>query len=151
MFLGTYEHRLDAKGRISFPARFREVLSSLGDGRLIVTTNVDPGARCLVAYPMGEWQVFQNRIGDLPQFDENVIRLKRLHVAGAAECVLDRQGRIQLPAALRDYAGCKEGAVIFAGVGSSLEIWDRVLWEKERERAKECLPQINETLARLGL
>lgn len=151
MFLGTYEHRLDTKGRISLPARFREVLSAEGDGRLVITTNVDPGARCLVAYPMAEWQVFQDRIAQLPQFDENVIRLKRLHVAGASECALDRQGRIQLPASLRDYAGCKEGAVIFAGVGASLEIWDRALWEQERERAKACLPQINETLARLGL
>ncbi len=150
MFLGTYEHTLDDKGRISLPARFREVLSANGDSRLILTTNVDPAGRCLVAYPVHEWQAFQQRMADLPQFDENVIRLKRLHIAGAAECATDKQGRILVPPPLRDYANLA-GPVIFAGLGTSIEVWDRRLWHEERERAKASLPAINDALARLGL
>jgi MraZ protein len=150
LFLGTYEHQLDDKGRVSLPARFREALSTSGDARLVLTTNVDPGGSCLVAYPIQEWQSFQERIAALPQFDEAVIRLKRLHVAGASECAPDRQGRILIPPVLREYAGLK-GQVVFAGLGANLEIWDRVRWEEERRQAKESLGAINEAIARLGL
>lgn len=150
MFLGTYEHLLDDKGRVSLPIRFREALSSNGDSRLVLTTNVDPGGPCLVAYPIQEWQAFQERIAALPQFDEAVIRLKRLHVAGACECTPDRQGRILIPPVLREYAGLK-GQIIFAGLGANLEIWERSRWEEERRRAKESLGAINEAIARLGL
>jgi len=150
LLLGTYEHQLDDKGRVSLPARFREVLSTGGDTRLVLTTNVDPAGSCLVAYPIQEWQAFQERISALPQFDEAVIRLKRLHVAGASECVPDRQGRILIPPVLREYAGLK-AQVVFAGLGANLEIWDRARWEEERRQAKESLGSINEAIARLGL
>lgn len=143
---------MDAKGRVSLPARFRELLSSMADARLVLTTNVDPGSQCLVAYPITEWLAFQQRIADLPQFDEAVIRLKRLHIAGACECSADKQGRILVPPMLREYAGLQaRSAVLFAGLGSNIEIWDRSRWEEERNRAKDSLVQINETLARLGL
>jgi len=150
MFLGSYEHNLDVKGRVSLPVRFRELLSTQADQRLILTTNVDPGGRCLVAYPFQEWLAFQEKIASLPQFEEAVIRLKRLHIAGACECTTDRQGRLLIPPVLREYAGLS-GGVIFAGLGSSIEIWDRHRWEEERERAKQSLPEISDTLARLGL
>jgi MraZ protein len=150
VFIGSYEHTLDDKGRVSLPVRFRELLGANGDSRLILTTNVDPSGRCLVAYPVQEWLAYQERIAGLPQFDENVIRLKRLHIAGASECTADRQGRILVPPLLRDYAALTS-TVIFAGLGSCIELWDRKLWHEERERAKEALPQINDALARLGL
>lgn len=151
MFIGTYEHSLDAKGRISLPVRFRETLQGQGDPRLVITTNVDASGRCLVAYTYAEWLAFQEKIADLPQFDEAVIRLKRLHIAGACECTPDRQGRILLPPMLREYAGLGEGAVVFAGLGSNIEIWDRQRWDDEREQAKQSLPAISDALARLGL
>lgn len=150
MFLGAFEHSLDTKGRVSLPVRFREVLLAQSDARLILTTNVDPGVSCLVAYPIQEWQGFQQKIAGLPQFDENVIRLRRLHIAGACEAVVDRQGRMLIPPMLRQYAGLKD-AIVFAGLGNSIELWDREQWEAERRRAKESLPQINDALARLGL
>ncbi len=141
---------MDEKGRVSLPSRFRDVLSTQADSRLVLTTNVDPSGQCLVAYPLQEWQTFQERIATLPQFDESVIRLKRLHIAGATECTTDRQGRILIPPVLREYAGLK-AQVLFAGLGSNIEIWDRKRWEEERTRAKESLGAINEALARLGL
>jgi len=165
MFLGTYEHSMDAKGRISLPSRFRETLLGQGDPRLVLTTNVDAAGRCLVAYTYPESIAFHEKIADLPQFDENVIRLKRLHIAGAAETTPDRQGRILIPPMLRAYAGLSDDKaqnhgeeskagprqVVFAGLGTTIEIWDRHRWDQERELAKEALPQINEALARLGL
>lgn len=141
---------MDDKGRVALPARFRETLAAGGDPRLVMTTNVDPAGQCLVAYPMKEWLAFQERIAALPQFDEAVIRLKRLHIAGACECSPDRQGRILIPQVLREYAKLTE-QVLFAGLGPSIEVWDRASWEEERKRAKESLPQINEAIARLGL
>ena len=150
MFIGSYEHSLYSKGRVSLPVRFRDLLSTHSDQRLIITTNVDAGGRCLVAYPIQEWMTFQEKIAALPQFEEAVIRLKRLHIAGACEVTLDRQGRILVPPLLREYAGLA-GSVVFAGVGSSIEIWDRGHWEEERERAKLGLPEVSDTLARLGL
>ena len=150
LFLGSYEHAMDDKGRVALPARFRDVLVAAGDSRLILTTNVDPAGQCLVAYTLKEWQAFHERIAGLPQFDEAVIRLKRLHIAGATECSADRQGRILIPPLLREYAGLKS-QVVFAGLGANIEIWDRGRWEEERSRAKESLGAINEALARLGL
>jgi MraZ protein len=141
---------MDSKGRVSLPARFRDVLGSNGDSRLIITTNIDPGVQCLVAYPVKEWMTFHERIAGLPQFDEAVIRLKRLHIAGATEVSTDRQGRILIPPMLREYASLQQ-QVLFAGLGTNLEIWDREKWEEERTNAKGSLVQINETLARLGL
>jgi MraZ protein len=150
MFLGSFEHSLDAKGRVSLPVRFREALSSNGEGRLVLTTNVDPGARCLVAYPNPQWQAFQERLADLPQFDPDVIQLKRLLIGGACEVNLDRQGRILIPPTQREYA-CLEGSVMFAGLGPTVELWDRKLWEEQRTRAQESLPRINDAVSRLGL
>jgi MraZ protein len=150
MFLGSFEHSLDAKRRVALPVRFREVLSSNGETRLVLTGNVDPGAKCLVAYPNAQWQAFQNRLAELPQFDPDVIQLKRLLIGGACEVNLDRQGRILIPPMLRDYAGL-DGSVLFAGLGPTLEMWDRSLWEEQRSRAQESLPQINDSMSRLGL
>lgn len=150
LFIGTYEHSLDPKGRVSLPARFREILATQGDQRLVVTTNVDASGRCLVAYPMPEWMAFQEKISTLPQFEEAVIRLKRLHIAGACECTTDKQGRLLIPPMLREYASLS-GSVVFAGLGNSIEIWDRGRWDEERERAKQSLAEISDTLARLGL
>lgn len=150
MFLGSFEHSLDAKGRVALPVRFREVLSSNGETRLVLTGNVDPGAKCLVAYPNAQWQAFQNRLAELPQFDPDVIQLKRLLIGGASEVNLDRQGRILIPPMLRDYAGL-DGSVLFAGLGPTIELWDRSLWEEQRSRAQESLPRINDSMSRLGL
>ena len=140
---------MDDKGRVSLPARFREMLSTVGDCRLVLTTNLDTEGHCLVAYPIAQWQAFQDKVAAMPQFDRAVILLKRLHFAGATEVTADRQGRILIPQVLRDNAGL-QGPVLFAGIGDKIEIWDREAFEKQRVQAKDSLDQINETLAGLG-
>ncbi len=149
VFLGSYEHTMDDKGRVSLPARFREMLSTVGDCRLVLTTNLDTEGKCLVAYPIPQWEAFQDKVAAMPQFDRAVILLKRLHFAGATEVASDRQGRILIPQALREAAGLT-GAVLFAGIGDKIEIWDSDAFAQQREQAKENLEQINETLLGLG-
>jgi MraZ protein len=101
LFRGRYEHAIDAKGRTSFPAAFREVLNTKGDARLVVTTGLEA---CLVAYPMSEWLAFEERLAQLPQFDRSVAMLRRIYVSGAVECEVDKVGRLLIPAGLRKHA-----------------------------------------------
>jgi MraZ protein len=121
-----------------------------GDSRLVLTTGLD---RCLVAYPMGEWLAFEKRLSELPQFDADVVMLKRIYVSGAVECEVDKVGRILIPAALRKHAGFSRDA-LWAGMGTYVELWAKeefeglrsdVLGDDERRLA------IKQRLAELGL
>jgi len=140
--LGTHHHTLDDKGRVSLPVRFRQ---ALGDGRLILTTNVDSHGRCLVAYPVPGWERFLDRVSHLPEFDENVLLLRRLYIAGAAECTTDSLGRILVPPTLREHAALKRD-VIWAGMGRQIE-----LWAKDRWAALRSDKSLAKRLAKLGL
>ena len=128
MFRGRYEHAIDGKGRTSLPSRFREVLVARGDVRLVITTGLDP---CLVAYPLQEWDGFEERLSKLPQFDEIVALLRRIYVSGAVECEFDKLGRILIPASLRQHAGLKR-ELIWAGMGRNLELWSKKRFEQIR-------------------
>lgn len=150
MFRGRYEHSIDAKGRTSVPSRFREVMVAGGDSRLVLTTGLD---RCLVAYPMGEWLAFERRLSELPQFDADVVMLKRIYVSGAVECELDKVGRILIPAALRKHAGFSRDA-LWAGMGSYVELWAKEEFESLRSDVlgdDERRLAIKKRLAELGL
>lgn len=142
LFLGTHGHTLDDKGRVSLPARFRQ---ALGDGRLILTTNVDSHGRCLVAYPVAAWERFLDRVADLPEFDENVLLLRRLYIAGASECTIDGLGRILVPPTLREHAGLRR-EVIWAGMGRQIELWAKNRWQSLRGDTS-----LAKRLAKLGL
>jgi MraZ protein len=133
VFRGRYEHAIDGKGRTSLPSRFREVLSARGDVRLVITTALDP---CLVAYPLQEWENFEERLSRLPQFDENVTLLRRIYVSGAMECEFDKLGRILIPAPLRQHASLS-GEVVWAGMGQNLEIWSKSRFEQIRSAVLE--------------
>ncbi|MBI2893029.1 MAG: division/cell wall cluster transcriptional repressor MraZ [Deltaproteobacteria bacterium] len=147
MFRGRYEHNVDRKGRTSLPARFREILAARGDERVIVTCGLDP---CLVAYPVAEWQAFEERLAKLPRFEPHVVRIKRLYVSGAIESPVDRQGRILLPAALRDHAGIGRD-VLFAGVVDHIEIWSLDRWREHSQVADEERAPLAKALSDLGL
>jgi MraZ protein len=128
VFRGQYEHAIDGKGRTSLPSRFREVLRSRGESQLVLTTGLD---LCLMAYPLREWDAFEQRLARLPQFDEMVAIVRRVCVSGAVECEIDRQGRILIAASLRQHAGLKR-EVIWAGMGRNLELWSKGRFEKLR-------------------
>jgi MraZ protein len=126
MFRGHYEHAIDAKGRTSLPARFRDVLAAAGDLRLVITPALfDP---CVHAYPIRVWEELEAKIAALPQFDPNVVAFRRRYLSAAVECELDKQGRILIPPSLRDHAGLAK-EVLWAGMGKTAELWSREQWQ----------------------
>ena len=147
MFRGRYEHTIDAKGRTSVPARYRDVLSALGERRIIVTSALDP---CLAAYTTPEWSAFEEKLAKLPSFDPAVKMLKRLYVSGAVECEIDDSGRILIPPSLREHASLGKD-VLWAGAGKYAELWDKGTWQKQLETTEDQRAEMAARLAELGL
>ncbi len=146
MFRGRYEHSIDQKGRLSIPSRFREILGTNYDERLIVT-NFD---NCLWAYPVKEWNKVEEKIAALPQFKPEVKALQRFFISAACECPLDINGRIVVPATLRHYAGLASD-VVLVGMTHRIEIWANERWKKVFEEAQGDLARLSDRLADLGL
>ncbi len=116
--------------------------------RFVVTTAIDP---CLVVYSMREWEAFEAKLATLPQFDRAVINLKRVYVAGATECTLDKHGRLMIPPMLREHMGLQKD-VVWAGMVQTVEIWAKERWLIERTQvACADRERITEKLTELGL
>jgi len=146
VFRGRSNHIIDSKGRISVPARFRDLIKTNGDPRLIVT-NSD---QCLAVYTYIEWQVIEEKVGQLSLVDRDIRAYKRFFISGACECSLDSQSRILIPPTLREHASL-EKEVILAGQLKYFEIWDKVKFEEELTKSKNNLPILEDKLASLGL
>lgn len=121
MFMGEYNHTIDAKGRLIVPSKFREVL---GD-EFVVTKGMDG---CLFVFDEPEWKAFEEKLRGLPMIDKEARQFTRFFLAGAACVEVDKQGRILLPAVLRDFAEITKDAVL-VGVGNRVEIWSKDRWE----------------------
>ena len=141
MFLGRFAFTVDSKGRLAVPARFRAGLTS----GLVLTRSVDP---CLALYPMEAWTPLAERIDALSIADPDSRAFRRLVFAEAANLELDSQGRILVPAALRDYAGIERDVVVI-GVHSFVEIWGADRWERQAERAAIDPAELARRLANL--
>ncbi len=125
MFRGNQNINLDSKGRVAIPARYRSRLQEKADGALIVAPGI--GSPCLDFYPAPEWIMrVESKIESLPR--ELQMKLRRQFIGRAAECELDSNGRILLPAALREYAGLEKSAVL-VGVGYKMELWEAGRWD----------------------
>lgn len=122
MFMGEYNHTIDAKGRLIVPSKLRD---ALGD-HFVVTKGLDG---CLFVYPNEEWGKFEERLSELPITNANARKFARFFLAGAADVEVDKQGRILLPSVLRDFAGLEKD-VVFVGVSKRVEIWSREKWEE---------------------
>lgn len=132
MFRGVQHINLDAKGRLSVPARQRESLLDISAGSVVVT--IDTQSSCLVMYPLREWERVERDVQDLPTLNPAVRRFQRLVLGYASDLDLDSNGRILLPGALREYANL-EKRVVLVGQGNKLELWSESLWEAECEAA----------------
>ncbi len=146
MFRGRYIHTIDDKGRVSIPSKFREILSTCYDERLIIT-NFDG---CLWGYPYSEWQEIEDRVAALPQFKPEVKALQRVFISAATECPIDKQGRIIVPPTLREYAGINK-ELVFVGMTKRIEIWASDRWTRVFEESQQNISQMDEKLADLGL
>ncbi len=118
VLIGKYAHSLDAKGRVSFPAKMRE---DMGD-HVILTQGWE---RCLFVYSLEEWARLDEKIKALPMSKAG--NLQRFLFASAVDVELDKQGRLLIPQDLRDYAGLTKDVMI-TGVSVRAEIWDRETW-----------------------
>ena len=140
MFRGQFVHSIDAKGRISFPSRFRDGLGS-GELRLVVTPALfDP---CLHVYPLKAWEAFEERVAELPSLDPHIVHFRRRYVSAAVECELDKAHRILVPPLLRDKAGLDKEA-LWAGVGRFTELWSKPRFDE----VMELSPEENEAFKR---
>lgn len=126
MFRGQFIHSIDAKGRVSLPARFRELLAADGETRFILTpAPFDP---CLHLHPLRAWEEFERKISELPSLDPHIVRFRRIYVSAAIECEVDKAGRVLVPPHLRDKALLTKD-VLWAGMGRLLELWSKAEWD----------------------
>ncbi len=146
MFRGRSTHIIDSKGRVSIPPRFRDLLKTNGDPRLVVT-NLE---HCLAAYPFKDWEELETKMGQLSQVDRDIRSFKRFFVSGACECNLDSQGRILIPPTLRDYAHLDK-EVVLAGQLKYFEVWEKTKFEEELNKSIKNLSVLEDKLASLGL
>ena len=142
MFMGEYNHTIDAKGRLIVPAKFREIL---GDN-FIVTKGLDG---CLFVYPNDEWTRFEEKLKSLPLTNKNARQFTRFFLAGAAACEVDKQGRILLPQVLSEFASLEKD-VVLGGVASRIEIWSRERWDESMNTYDGDMDEVAENMESLG-
>ncbi|WP_063566993.1 division/cell wall cluster transcriptional repressor MraZ [Paenibacillus sp. O199] len=138
MFMGEFQHSIDDKGRVIIPAKFRE---SLGPS-FVVTRGLD---QCLFVYPMEEWGVMEQKLKALPLMKSDARAFTRFFFSGATECELDKQGRVNLPGSLREYAKLDKDCVVL-GVSNRVEIWSKGIWESYFNQSEEAFNDIAEKL-----
>ncbi|MDY6854334.1 MAG: division/cell wall cluster transcriptional repressor MraZ [Thermodesulfobacteriota bacterium] len=141
MFRGRYEHTIDPKGRVSLPVKFRDILNERYDDRLVIT-NFDS---CLAAYPYDEWTLLEEKVSSLSMLNKDVKSFLRFFISGAAECSIDKQGRILIPPVLREYAKLEKD-IVFAGVIKKIEIWSKDRWEQAFAIAKDDFDKVSKNL-----
>jgi MraZ protein len=143
MFIGEFNHTVDAKGRINIPAKFREQLNET----FFVTKGLD---ECLFVFPEDEWRVFEEKLKGLPLTNRNARAFVRLFFAGATECSFDKQGRITVPQTLREYAHLEKDVKVI-GVGTRVEVWSNQTWESYSDPENISYDEIAEQMAELGI
>lgn len=134
MFRGQFLHSIDSKGRVSLPARYRDAFEVDNCQMIIITQS--PTDPCLQAYPLKEWERLENKISETWNLEYNQVAFKRRFLSSAAECEIDRNGRVVIPQALRDYSGVEKD-VLFAGVGRYVEIWSKPRWDEALSMTEE--------------
>lgn len=122
--MGTYHHNIDAKGRMSFPTKLRDLLGV----EFYVTKSINQ--KCLTIYSKSEWEKLANKVAALPD-SMGGLDIKRWLFSGAGELVPDKQGRVLIPSDLRDFAGLKKDVVVI-GLDDKAEIWDKELWDAQQ-------------------
>ena len=133
MFYGEYEHAVDKKGRLIIPAKFRDVLKDKFVDTFMITTGYE---RCLFVFPPDQWQVFEQTLKAQSPHQTNSRDVSRILYSGTNQCLCDKQGRINLPQKLLDYAGIKKEVAII-GVSTRFEIWARDEWNRYKQRVME--------------
>jgi len=141
MFFGEFDYKVDEKGRVPIPPKFR---NELLDG-VVLTTGIE---NCINAYPLAEWTKLADSLTTGPITRSKLRRLNRAIFAAAFSQNIDGQGRLALPPQLREYAEIKDEAVV-AGVNKYFELWNKQRWAEEKTTSREQAWQITESLEEL--
>ena len=143
MFIGEHQHSLDEKGRIIIPSKFRADLGV----EFVMTKGLD---NCLFVYPKDEWHILEENLKTLPLTNKDARAFVRFFFSGASESTLDKQGRVLIPANLRDHSKLDKEAVII-GVSTRIEIWSKDQWENYIDEDNLSYETIAEAMAELGI
>ena len=136
MFRGFSKISIDSKGRLAIPSRYRSLVLDQAQNNLVITLN--PLDRSLWLYPLPEWELIEDKLAALSDFDKQSRRTKQMMRGYANDCQLDAQGRILIPKELREYAELSRQAVIL-GQGNKFEIWNEKSWETQRDNWLESV------------
>lgn len=136
VFRGFNKISIDSKGRLAVPSRYRDLIAVQAENSLVITLN--PLDRSLWLYPLPEWDVIEDKLASLSDFDKQSRRTKQMMRGYATDCQLDSQGRILIPKELRSYAELGRPAVIL-GQGNKFEIWNEKAWEAQRDEWLESV------------
>ena len=129
VFRGATKVTLDAKGRMAIPTRYRDRLATRCDGDIVITVDRD---RCLLIYPLPEWEELERKLVRLPSLHKVARRIVRIMVGYATEVEMDGSGRILVSRELRDFAGLNKQAILI-GQGNKFELWDEDTWIEKRD------------------
>ncbi|WP_018156285.1 division/cell wall cluster transcriptional repressor MraZ [Demetria terragena] len=136
MFLGTHYPRLDDKGRLILPAKFRKGL----EGGLVVTRGQE---RCLYVFAMAEFERITTAMSDTPVTSRAVRDFQRVFLSAASDEIPDKQGRVTIPSVLRDYAGLARECTVI-GAGSRVEVWDTTAWTDYLAQTEDAFSEQSE-------
>ena len=147
-FTGKYYYIVDPKGRIIMPAPLRKIISAHYNTKFYVANALFD--HCLHMYPQEEWNSLEEKVRSLPKMDKDVKLFKRRVIASATECDIDKQGRILIPAALREDADIS-GDIVIVGQVEKIELWSRKEWDAVIDLSGVDQESVEEKLAGYGL
>jgi len=143
MFIGEYTYLIDEKKRVAVPAKFRRDLGQ----KAIITRGID---KCLVMYPMKEWQILSKKLEKLPTSQLESRGFVRIMLSGASEVQFDKLGRILIPDYLKEYSDLKKNVAIL-GLSNRVEFWDKDKWEEYKQKSETEVGNMAEKLKELGI
>lgn len=130
MLRGVHSLALDAKGRMAVPSRYRAVLESVAHNQMVVT--IDTDSKCLLVYPLPEWELVQEKVSALSSFNKAARRIQRLLIGHATDVDIDGSGRLLISGPLREFAGLGK-KVVLLGQGNKFELWAEDEWHAARD------------------
>lgn len=143
MLIGEYQHTIDSKGRMMVPSKLRE---SLGES-FVITKGLDG---CLFMYPKEEWGIIESKLKNLPLTNKDARAFIRFFFSGASEISVDKQGRMLIPANLREHAKLIKDSVVI-GVATRVEVWAKEEWENYNDDEELSYDAIAEKMQELGI
>jgi len=141
MLVGEFQHNIDAKGRMIMPAKFREELGE----KFVVTKGLD---KCLFVFAASEWEKLDKQLSELSLSKGR--KTQRFFYGGMTDCEIDKQGRVLVPANLREYAGLEKDVVV-VGLARRAEIWSKTEWDKQNEQFIEDADDVALQMEELGI